>query len=392
MRERSLISVPFMKVGKASAGSKICLLFIVGYVFLSGFVFVEPSPAEIWFLLSVPFILMRFRTNFQLLISFGMIFIPMLLSASVGYLALGYYNLRFVAIDLYLMFLFLFFASSLNSLKSRITPEDLLKILMGGWTIAGLVNVSAGLISFFAPAKIFASSIRFGVRLTGFFKDPNVLGPFLVPSALYFLRELFRSKEHRILNFLLFVFISLGVFLTFSRAAWANYVVTLSIYFTFTVFNRKTFKRSVVLAVVLLSLLVALFYLSSHIYLFDVNLQDFMFSRLRLQSYDEYRFEAQSRFVDIISSTSILFGTGPGNYEHFTNLAAHSLYARYIGERGLLGFVLFVIFLGMSFRKASKSKLKKFLIPVIIGQLINSFFIDSLHWRHFWILLSLCFM
>lgn len=393
MSERILNQISSLRSGRISTTLRIYFVFVVIYIFLSGFVFIEPSPAEIWFLFFVPFILMHFKTNFESLLSFGLVFIPMLISTYVGYLVSGYYNTRFITIDLYLFFFFLLLVSSFNMVSKEMPAEKLLKTLMIAWAFASLINILAGLIALFTPFRLFpANIVLYGIRMKGFFKDPNVLGPFLVPNALYFLRELFYSKEHRALKFFLFVFISFGILLTFSRAAWLNYAAALFIYLIFAVFDKRTFKKSVVFAMVLILLFIAFLYLSSYIYLFDTNLSDFMFARAKLQSYDEDRFETQSKFLQIISSTSILFGTGPGNYENFTGYATHSLYARYIGERGFFGFALFVIFLGIAIRKASKSELKNFLIPIIIGQLVNSLFIDSLHWRHLWVLLALSFM
>lgn len=392
MSERILNQVSLVEPRKIRTSVRIYVVFAIVYVFLSGFVFIEPSPAEIWFLFFIPLILTHFRTTFRSLLSFGLVFIPMLISTYVGYLVSGYYNSRFVTIDLYLFFLFLLLISCFNTVKKEIPAEELLNKLMIAWTFASLINIFSGLITFFTPFKLFLQTIKFGYRLTGFFKDPNVLGPFLIPNALYFLRKLLYSKERRMLNFLAFTFVSFGVLLTFSRAAWLNYAAALLIYLIFATFDKRTFGKSVVLAVVLTLLFIVLLYLSSYIYLFDTNLRDFMFARAKLQSYDEDRFGAQSKFLEIISSTSVLFGTGPGNYEDFAGMATHSLFARYIGERGIFGFALFLIFLCIAIKKALKSELKTFLVPVIIGQLVNSLFIDSLHWRHLWFLLALSFM
>ncbi|WP_461768321.1 hypothetical protein, partial [Pseudothermotoga sp.] len=60
--------VPVELTKRISTSDKIHMIFLVVYVFLSGFVFVEPSPAEIWFLVSVPFLLIGFKTTFQSLL------------------------------------------------------------------------------------------------------------------------------------------------------------------------------------------------------------------------------------------------------------------------------------------------------------------------------------
>jgi len=135
--------------------------------------------------------------------------------------------------------------------------------------------------------------------------------------------------------------------------------------------------------------------MSGRIYFLDINLKDFLKSRMGLQSYDTGRFEAQRKFVDIMFSQGILsflFGVGPGNYEFFAGMATHSLFARYIGERGFFGISLFVIFIIVIWQKTIHSQNKDFLISVLLGQFVNSLFIDSLHWRHLWLLFFLTYL
>ncbi|MCX7813827.1 MAG: O-antigen ligase family protein [Pseudothermotoga sp.] len=370
------------------------MIFLVVYVFLSGFVFVEPSPAEIWFLVSVPFLLIGFKTTFQSLLTFGLLFLPMLISTYVGYAVSGYYNSRFVVIDVYLFSFFLVIFSYFNgsAKKERTLRENFLHALMRAWSFAGLINIFAGLLVYMTGIRLPVNIIRFGIRLQGFFKDPNVLGPFLVPVALYYLKEYLEKGKKQLSNLLMFFLLSLGVVFTFSRAAWLNYVSTFLFYLFYALFNKKTLISTLFTVVMIILALSLFLYLSNYIYIFNTNLRDFLLARARLQSYDEARFETQAMFLDILSSTSILFGVGPGNYESFTGMATHSLYTRYIAERGLFGFATFLVFLGIVFRKVAKSEFKAFLIPVLVGQLVNSLFIDSLHWRHFWILLAFsCF-
>uniref|UniRef100_A0A7V4KFL6 Uncharacterized protein n=1 Tax=Fervidobacterium pennivorans TaxID=93466 RepID=A0A7V4KFL6_FERPE len=90
--------------------------------------------------------------------------------------------------------------------------------------------------------------------------------------------------------------------------------------------------------------------------LLGISLKDFILARLGLQSYDVGRFEAQRKFVHILSSANAFFGIGPGNYELYSRMATHSLYARYIGERGLFGFSLFVMFWVIVLKKLLKSR------------------------------------
>lgn len=365
-------------------------LYLSLYVFLSGFVFIEPSPAELLFLIFFTVSIFKIEFDKQIFLLTLLLLIPCFISVYIGQTFFYLLDLRFFLIDIYLFFFFLITASYLKKISYS---KNLLSNLMFFWTLAGLINILAGIISVSNNGKLFGIDVLvFGLRLKGFFKDPNVLGPFLTPPALYFLNRTIKSRRKFLVSFFLFIILSFGVLFTFSRAAWLNYTTSFLLLILIKFFKPKELKK-LLLVISILSIVTIIFWeLSYSIELMGFNLQNFFLGRVGLKSYDQDRFEAQKGFSDILKSTSILFGTGPGNYETFTHMATHSLYARYIGERGLFGFLLFGIFLSILLVKSTKSKFSELLFPIIIGQMVNSLFIDSLHWRHLWILLSLVFI
>lgn len=374
---------------------KVLLIFLSVYVFLSGFVFIEPSPAEIWFLLFLPIFFQRFSTNWDVIFSFFLLLLPLSLSTFAGSL-FNLFNFRFFIIDIYLFVFFFIVVSYIQTLqKLNIKTQGFIEKIMKYWALAGGINVSFGLYAFIVGAtNIFGFDIlKFGIRLKGFFKDPNVLGPFLVPVAVYFLIRWFDNIKSY-LSFLYFLFFSFGTLLTFSRAAWLNYALAINVVLAMRFMKKKNVSRAIGFLVLIFILFSMFLSISEKIYFLDYNLKDFLKSRTSLQSYDLKRFEAQSKFDEIMFSQGIintLFGVGPGNYDFFAGMATHSLYVRYIGERGLFGTLLFVIFIFVIWQKAIHSPNKDFLIPVLLGQFVNSLFIDSLHWRHLWLLFSLAY-
>lgn len=372
---------------------KIFLIFTCGYVFLSGFVFVEPSPAEIWFLLFLPLLLRHFVTSWSVTLSLFLLLLPLSLSAFAGAL-LGLFNLRFLIIDLYLFAFFFVLVSYIKTLsKQSINAQATIERLMRYWALAGAINLFFG---FYALASgrtmiLGTNVIRYGIRFTGFFKDPNVLGPFLVPVAVHYLIGWFGEKKSYP-KFIYFLFFSLGTLLTFSRAAWLNYVVAITVVLAMKLSSRRTVIRSVWFLILSLLLFWIFWTVSDSVYVLGFNLKDFFSGRMRLQTYDIERFEAQRKFDEIMTShgmLSILFGVGPGNYETFAGMSTHSLFARYLGERGIFGFCLFAVFIAMIWQRVVRSKNREFLIPVLLGQFANSLFIDSLHWRHLWLLFAI---
>jgi len=368
------------------------VVFMCIYVFLSGFVFVEPSPAEIWFTVALPFLILGLKTNRSIIFAFSALFLPMLLSAFIGLISFGVLDFRFIIIDTYLFVLFFVLASYAKFLRKDLYQEKFLDQLMISWSLAGAINIIAGGFGYLTGrVNLFGSQILKYGRLNGFFKDPNVLGPFLIPVSAYFLMQFLKARRNELLNFALFLFFSFGILLTFSRAAWLNYAVTTISLVGTALLNRSTRSKALSFFVIAVLVLFVLWYFADKIDLLGANLRDFILARLRLQHYDLERFEAQRKFVDILSSADAFFGIGPGNYELYSRMATHSLYLRYIGERGLFGFSLFVVFWVIVMKIFFKSRSKGFLIPVLFGQLVNSLFIDSLHWRHLWLLIVLPF-
>lgn len=371
---------------------KAYFVFVVLYTFLSGFVFVEPSPAEIVFVLFAPILLIGFSTTWRIMSLFLLLFVPMIISTYFGIIQ-GFFNPRFLMIDTYLFLFFFVLASFGHRVKNLINKDYLLSSIMKVWTLAGIINILAGLFAYSTGRTFLFGTkiIRFGIRLKGFFKDPNVLGPFLVAVAVYYLFKFFSKKKKSVWNLALFIFFSGGVILTFSRAAWLNlFVTTIALMLTLAL-NNKARRRIIVFAIMITLAFIIFLEYSKHTSILGINLYEFFLGRLGLQSYDMDRFSAQKEFIDIMNYSiySLVFGIGPGNYEKFSKMATHSLFARYIGERGLLGIITLVIFILMITRYVSKSEYGKLFIPILIGQLINSFFIDSLHWRHLWMLLAL---
>jgi hypothetical protein len=259
--------------------------------------------------------------------------------------------------------------------------------------LAGAVNIIAGGFGYLTGKTMFYGAwiLKYD-RLTGFFKDPNVLGPFLVPVSAYFLMRFLKGRGNELLNLAFFLFFSFGVLLTFSRAAWLNYAVTTILLIGTALLNRSTRSKALSFFVIAVPVLFVFWYFADKIDLLGANLRDFILTRLTLQHYDSERFKAQRKFVDILSSANAFFGIGPGNYELYSRIATHSLYARYIGERGLFGVSLFVVFWALVLREVFNSREKNFILLVLLGQLVNSVFIDSLHWRHLWLLITLAFL
>ncbi len=364
------------------------------YAFLSGFVYFEPSLSEFFFVLSFPFLLLSIKYDFKTIIFSTILIISLIASFFNGNL-IGWFNLsysiRYTVIDFYLILLFLIFVSVIKKIVDKFF---LIESIMKWWTIASLINIFMCFFAIVIGRKNFGGAriISFGIRFQGFFKDPNVLGPFLTIPAAFWFEKYLKNQKRNILYLTISVILMVGVVMTFSRAAWLNIFFTIFILLLLHINNINVKNYLRIFSFVFLVLLLLLFLTETNIEIFGYQLSNFFRSRLGLQSYDQDRFEAQRSFVKGIEIAPFL-GVGPGNYSLLTEgFATHNLYFRTLGEKGLVGMIILLILLFVTFKNFwGIKKSYAFLFSGFVGTLINSFFIDSWHWRHLWVLFVLGF-
>jgi O-antigen ligase len=119
-------------------------------------------------------------------------------------------------------------------------------------------------------------------------------------------------------------------------------------------------------------------------------------SRSKLQGYDNTRFANQA--LAISKSTARIFGHGPGQAPLELVQSAHSVYVETLFESGVLGIALLVTLfaatlycaLMMCFRDGDVHGVgSAALLGIWAGHLLNSGVVDTLHWRHAWIVAAL---
>ena len=122
----------------------------------------------------------------------------------------------------------------------------------------------------------------------------------------------------------------------------------------------------------------------------------FLSERARFQAYDVQRFGAQLSGVELAAKYPL--GIGPGQFESVSPISAHSTYVRALSEEGALGLLvllgLLLLTLGFAGRNAVIGRDtygigSAALFASWCGLLANSVFIDTLHWRHLWLLAAL---
>jgi len=276
-------------------------------------------------------------------------------------------------------------------------------VVLKGYAIAGWASALAATLAFSHILPVWGVLLRYG-RAQAFFKDPNVYGPYLVPVVLYGLTALQRRRIGTWAFWGAAVGCGVtvtGVFLSFSRAAWINLAVSV-VFFLILQFSgaasTRTFSRGMVLPVLALPLfagVVALIAMSG-----GSSFSHLLSDRLGnngLHGYDTMRFYTQRRALETVLDQPM--GIGPGQAEVRFDYSTHNMYVRILSENGVLGFAAFYGFVILSFLRATRfaltlrNRLVRDLFALVsaslLGILVNGFVIDTIHWRHMWLLLGL---
>lgn len=295
--------------------------------------------------------------------------------------------IQWLSVTIYLVF----FAIWLSCFIDR---EARVRRLVALYVFVAVVWGALGSAALFIPFPGAASLTVDGERALGLFKDPNVYGPFLVPAALFLAHECLSPRLLRLklpLKVLCLMIVVAGVLFSYSRAAWLNLVVGILVMTVVFGLRRGGGARAVGLLLVIVAALGVLGWTIA-----VSHSLGFLEQRARFQSYDTQRFGAQRLGLSLAQSHPL--GIGPGQFEDYSAVSAHSTYVRSLAEQGLLGAaVLFALLFGTLLLAARNAVLGRdtyglgstALLAAWCGLLANSVVVDTIHWRHLWLLAGL---
>jgi O-antigen ligase len=358
-------------------------------VLLLAVVRIEPAPSDLIFavVIAVAFAIGTFdleRVPISVTTLVGA-FLALNLLSAIGATEPGR-AAEFFGITLYLGIFALWLASYVCSVRRA-------RIVLVAYITCAALSAAVACAALFASFPG-GSAFVDGPRAQGLFKDPNVFGPFLVPAALILMEETVAPRLLRwrpTTKLVVLSILTVGIVFSFSRAAWLNLAVGTVILLAVLSLRRGGGRRAFTLLAVGLvagaALLGALAATSS---------LDFLEQRATIQDYDTERFSAQATGIEIAADHPI--GIGPGQFEAASELSAHSTYVRALAEQGVLGVLLILglglLTLGFAARNASLGRDtygigSAALLAAWCGLLANSFFVDTLHWRHLWLVAAL---
>lgn len=363
---------------------------VIGLVLL-GVVVVEPAPSDVLFGLAMAVAAVTLR--------FGIRRVPLAITALVAaFIVLNLISMtdvvswsaagRFFLITLYLGMFSLWLAAYIDRPQRA---RWLVCAYLAAAVISAVLGSAALLVHF--PGHTFL--IGDEKRAKALFKDPNVYGPFLIPIALILLEEVIQPRLLRMRRspmVLCFLVLMIGVVFSFSRAAWLNLTVGLIVLIG-AVVARRVDRRAISLMLVVFvgGLAIAGAVISS-------GELKFLEERAHVQSYDTNRFGAQARGISV--GFEHPFGVGPGQVEVISpfHRASFSLFVRPLSEQGLLGLFVIVALVAVTLVFALLNVIhgsdtygisSAALLAAWCGLLANSFFVDTMHWRHLWLVAAL---
>lgn len=365
----------------------------------SGVVFAEPAPHDALLLgamIALPLLgLVSFNRGLMLYL---LLWVGILVTSLVATTQAGVFGVptKHVTITAYLALSSFVIAGFVLD-----RPDTNVRFIMSAYVFAALVAAIPGLIGGLdlvpGMRDIFATDHG---RVHGTFKDPNVLGAFLVPPLLYMLNIVLHKGFGRSIFYVLAApILLLASLLAFSRGAWINLAAALSVYGAITFVTLSWHRERLRLVIyVLLAGILGVALLVAALTVPDVS--RLMGERASLQQYydvgPEGRFGGQIKAIGVILSHPM----GIGGLEFarvFHKEDPHQIYlsmflnAGWIGGTLYFALVLMTIWLGIRHivRDRGGDGVNVVLLAAFIGMAFEGVVIDTDHWRHFFLIMAM---
>ena len=226
------------------------------------------------------------------------------------------------------------------------------------------------------------------------FKDPNVLGVFLIPPLMWLI-EGFIIDKVRPRHVLAGAIMLVGLLLSFSRAAWGGFLFTTAMTLSTIFFlQRGKRTRTRIIALVLMGALVMIV-IAAALLSVDVVYKMFM-HRTTLQEYDlagdRGRFDLQVKSINEILVNPM--GMGPWGFAKVYGMVSHNSFLGTLLNHGWIGGFAYtaqvLLTLVLGFRAALvRTPWQTFLIATYytyFALVLEAFVVDTDHWRHYYLL------
>jgi O-Antigen ligase len=377
------------------AGAQRIALWL--FIACSAFASIEPSPYEIFFVVAVFVFGLR-----------GLLFdrslIPLILGLALfnvgGLLALvpflgDHESVTFIAISIYIAITAVFFAALIAK-----SPLDRMRTIRSGYVMAGCIASCFAIVGYFNIGGLGEHFTLYG-RASGTFKDPNVLGSFLVPPMVFLAQDIMLKRGGLWRNVLPLLLMLLALLLSFSRGSWGVWAGSTALMIGLTFFTTHSAalrRRIVVLSIVGLVAVAILLAIALSI----PSIREVFEVRASLNQY--YDVGETGRFGDQLRSLPMLldlpFGFGPLQYRnHFQGTDPHDVYINAFASYGWIGglffaaFTVATVYIGwrLVFQRTPFQTEAIAVWSCLFVQILQGFQIDTDHWRHLFLLMGATF-
>jgi hypothetical protein len=277
-------------------------------------------------------------------------------------------------------------------------PVKHVEIIGAAWGFGAVMAAIWGMIDYFQLPSPFPLQVLPG-RASGLFKDPNVYSTYIIFPMILMLHKLVQGNTKRpILLSLSLAITSIGLFLSFSRGAWANFVMAAILLFALTFILYDSSRLRMRLAIYVVGALI--FATIAFLILMSIpTIQEMFVERFALvQSYDggeTGRFGNQLRSIPELLRRP--FGYGPFVFGIVYGQAPHNTFVNSFSAYGWLGGVSYfllitsTLIIGMKtiFTKTPWQGLAIAVYSSLVAVIFQGIQIDTEHWRHFYWMLGI---
>jgi hypothetical protein len=358
-------------------------------------VFIEPSPYELVTLCAAVLFL---ATGLRL----RLVFMPLLLLLvvlNVGY-SIGAIPLldqsdvfSWIMTSWYMAITVIFFAMVLSE-----DTEARLDMLRRGLVVGAMIASLAAVAGYFNLVPGGHDLLTLYERARGTFKDPNVLGAFLILPALFMLQNVVTARLGKAFrSTIALAIMTLAILLAFSRAAWGGLVLTSAFMLALMVLTSPSNGERSRIVIVTVVTAVAALVLIAVLLSFDLIADMFRQRASFDQSYDEGRFGRFGRHIlGADMALDLPFGIGPLQFHHYFPEDTHNSYLNAFMSGGWMSGIAYpaLVFLtvAMGFRhifvRVPWQRAYLAIFSAFLGTIGENFVIDTDHWRHFWMMLG----
>jgi hypothetical protein len=369
-----------------------CILIMLASSFV---VYIEPAPVDILFGL-----VLIFFAQTRLTATLGVVPLLMLLLAynAGGFISYIFAEPRPKALMFMVTSSYMAVAGIVFAYYVASNPLRSMHYIARGWIVGASLASIWALIDYFKLPSPFQLQVLPG-RATGLFKDPNVFSTFLIFPMVLMLQSLVLGKaRYPFITFFALGLTLFGLFLSFSRGAWINFVgaAVLMMFLNYMTIGSAWLRTRMVLSAV------GIVFFSGFAFMLLMSvpsIQSMFIERFALIQY--YDGGETGRFGNQLNSiaplTSLPFGFGPFGFRQIYGMDPHNTFINSFASYGWLGGVSYFLLVLSSLIIGAKTVFTRtpwqhYAIAAycpLVTTILQGVQIDTEHWRHFYWMLGM---